>query len=241
MSRYLDLTSSFSEKGFPPLAAFDIPHRSTLLGAWFFGEGPDIARKNWAKRTRNAWVGSPADQDGYMRLSGGGYLQTDVPEEAEITLFSISAPTGVSAGIVGTYMNGDAGASLNYPLVPATLTYPVVAVWGKSDGGNVTANFAGTATPASYAWQATSLRIPADGKGIAKNHTSNVSVTSGNTGGRKSSGRSFRIGKLYLDASYVGAVDVNLVAIFRGDMGEAATADIYQWGKAYAASRGITV
>lgn len=224
--------------GYPPLSAFKLPVRTGLTGLFLLGNGLALAAKNYAGGADAELVGSPVDGGGFVGLSPASFIQTDVAETLDFSIFVIGRkPAGAPAGEAVFVGNANPGASqlgTSLYTVSGLINYNVDRTPTGGTTGSVTSNAAN--------FGLYSLRATAAGVVDIFNHTTTNGSISSNTNPRAATGAGpFRIGTMYGGSSFTSNPDVNMVMIYNRKVSDAERAVIADWARGYAAECGITV
>lgn len=218
----------------PPLAAFQIPFADDLAGAFFLGNGEAIARTNWSGGDAPELIGSPAFGS-FATLSGGGYLQTAIPEALAMTIFVVGRETTAdTVGWIGNYLSGAAlGVSMYTGSGGTSMQANVGRVGGTGGSVSVTSNTAD--------WGIYSLQIPATGASRLRNHTSgNASLTTATADREINGAGPLRVGRCY-SATMIGANDQVIALVYNRALSDAETLIVAEFCRDYAVSRGIAL
>ncbi len=222
--------------GYPPLSAFKLPVRTGLTGLFLLGNGLALSSKNYAGGADAELVGSPVDGGGFVSLSPASFIQTDVAETLDFSIFTIGRkPSGSPAGeavFVGNFGVGQVGTSIY--TVSGLIQYNVDRTPTGGTTGSVTSNAA--------AFGLYSVRATAAGVVDVFNHTTTNGSISPNVNPRAATGAGpFRIGTMYGGSSFTSNPDMNMVMIYNRKVSDAERTVIADWARGYAAECGITV
>ncbi len=236
MTRYaINLGGGAVPSGRAPLrAGFDFPVPDALIGLHLLGAGLGEATRNYADfdGPRATVVGAPVEAQGYLTLSGSGYIQTLIPETLTgYHLILARRPNAsAAAGYYGNFAGGVNPSGIGFFSLAAS---PVMhgSIW--ADGGGAVSR----SLPASNAalWGLYGMEVRASGGSIMRDLVSGAALTQVNTGNRgvRADGARLRIGA-FAGSVYVGACDVALVATLSRALTTLETAAVLQWARDYA-------
>lgn len=221
--------------GYPPLAAFQTPFPSSLRGAFFLGNGKDIAVRNWAGGDDATIVGDPIFSDSHARFSGDGYLQTAVAETLAASIFVVGREDVADAtGWVGNFQGG---ANIGLALYTQGASSSIQSNVGRAGG---TGGSLGV-TSDTTAWNIYGLTVPATGPHTLRNFATGGKPLSNATADRELNGVGpLRIGRL-LSPSHIGSVNIAAVLIYNRALNDGEADTVAEFLQAYAAGRGINI
>ncbi|MBK4216139.1 hypothetical protein JJJ17_09395 [Paracoccus caeni] len=217
-TRVLDIGNiALPGTGYPPLAAFKIPFRPQLAGAFFLGSGREVGLTDWSGKTSGAVaVGSPLWEEGYAELSGANYLQTGVPETTFMTLVACvrSLTNSESAFIGGWGGPGNAGVAL----VRFATNDRIAGLAGLSNDTHQTVNANG---PIMNQWAICSLKVGGSNIWI-ENHSSGqtsgvIDYPAGLSRKISANAHPLRLGRGYTP-SYVNPVQINSALMYNASL-----------------------
>ncbi|MFN3731291.1 hypothetical protein [Comamonas testosteroni] len=219
-----------------PLEVFEVPQIAGMLGCFTFAAFDKRLFRNWVAGSPQAQViGSPTASNGYATLDGNNYIETNISETDEMSLYVVSKDAGgVSVGIFGSYATaeprGFAFFSLDTPLVQATAAKVL-----PGSGFSFTTSVAATRT-AFGAYGATT------GSGVGtriRNLTTGAVATSANTDARVVSPRTLKIGTF--GGVFINPVSVMHAVAFSGRISEASFGLLLEWSRTAAARYGVAL
>lgn len=187
----------------PPRAAFEVPVKDGLRGAFFLAHGVENAKKNWAPGGADhpaSFIADPVVGPNYIQMTMATVLQTDIDESVAMSLLVIGRRTaGDPAAFVGNYGGG---------LAPGIdifggATY-VQGGAARVTTGNATMALASDPT----AWSALSLIAPATGTMAMKNFLTDVTGTSSQSDNRVVNGP----GPIRIGGAYTGLAGTSQIA-----------------------------
>lgn len=226
-------------KGYLPMSAFNIPDTVGLDGCWLFGEGVDLAPKNYAPGKPDAsLVGSIVDGTGYVRLPNLSYLQTEVAETAEMTYLIIARKSPTVTGQVAFIGNFSSNTEVGVSIYSGTGLTAVSANVGRDNADPSSTQIASDPSD----WGLYTLEVPPpDGNMRLRNFTNGATSASTNVGNRLiAGGGKIRIGRLYA-SGYADSIDVAVAMSFSRYISLEDMTETRNWARAYAAQFGITV
>jgi len=233
VNRCLDIGAvSFVVPGAIPVLGLQIPVVNGLLAAHLLGHGADTAALNLAPgNSRTRIVGSPSFLSGYAELSSDGYLQTDVPETAAMTLLAFGKRK-VTATLARFISNFATSSSAGVTLGVNASASNIVSVVARDGVGFNTAT-----TSNADSWVAASSIIATDITTTGKNYPSPANANSSSAGTRQVNGG----GKLRIGAGYsANAISqMNSALIFNRALNSTEIATLAEWQRQYAAECGI--
>ncbi|TKD32606.1 hypothetical protein [Azotobacter chroococcum] len=226
--------------GYPSIYGFKIPVIDGLEGCFLFGDGEEMIAKNYAPGKNNATViGTPTAGSASAVFDGDNYLQTDIAEEADMTLISVARDPTFSAGdefgalIGNNFAVANGGVALWLNNNPAANANAIKG--GASDSVAISLN---TGVFGLYSYRAKS-----GAPSTLHAMTTGQSATSASSGARTlDNARTLRIGRIGSESeSYKGQNEQLLALIFSRALSDEEQAAIAAWARSYCTSKGITV
>lgn len=218
-----------------PVAAFNLPVTDSLEGMFFFTDGLNVAKTNFAPgKPDGVIVGAPVASDGYVTFSAAtGHLQTQVPETANMTVVSIvRRQASGNTPFVGNYgPSGGVGVGLY-----TTDDNRIYATAGRDGAGPIQVFALGAVST----WALVVARINASGNTRIQNLTAATTASSA-TGNRVvSTNGPMKVGR-FNEAVFAAANQSMATLFFSRVLTDGELTAIQTWAKEFADAYGVTV